>query len=130
MKFCAAPGCPKLVDRGYCDEHDKAKRKQISARRAETPNAYDYRWQRFRAWCMHALLYQRFGGCCVLCRIRFERESDVNWDHIIPLSKGGERIAENNVQPLCQRCNSRKGDRILGDGTTRAANTADGFEDS
>ena len=33
-------------------------------------------------------------------------------DHIIPLSKGGAREDLDNMQVMCQFCNSKKGDRI------------------
>lgn len=43
---------------------------------------------------------------CVVCGAT----EDLTIDHIVPLSKGGLNIIDN-VQPLCRRCNSSKGNR-------------------
>lgn len=34
-------------------------------------------------------------------------------DHIIPLSIGGPRLALNNLQPMCSKCNSKKGNKLV-----------------
>lgn len=49
----------------------------------------------------------KFDNKCVGCGIS-EEEVKLTIDHIIPLSKGG-RHHQDNIQPLCRSCNSRKG---------------------
>lgn len=44
---------------------------------------------------------------CAYCKTDERLETD----HIIPLSKGGDNTKEN-VQPLCRRCNAKKGDKV------------------
>ena len=34
-------------------------------------------------------------------------------DHIIPISKGGDELDMSNLQIMCTKCNSKKGDKIL-----------------
>ena len=34
-------------------------------------------------------------------------------DHVVPLSRGGRHEA-HNLQPLCKKCNAKKGDRLVG----------------
>jgi HNH endonuclease len=52
-------------------------------------------------------VWRRDGGKCVTCGSN-ER---IEFDHIIPLSKGGSNTVRN-IQILCERCNRAKGDSI------------------
>ncbi len=52
-------------------------------------------------------VWYRDGGQCVICGAKEYKE----FDHVIPLSKGGATTVEN-LQILCRKCNSEKGDRI------------------
>jgi hypothetical protein len=53
------------------------------------------------------LVWTRDGGTCVGCG----SNSDLHFDHIIPVVKGGGNTSAN-IQILCQRCNLRKSDKI------------------
>lgn len=52
-------------------------------------------------------VWQRDGGKCVECGA----EDYLEFDHIIPVAKGGANTAEN-IQLLCRRCNLKKSDRL------------------
>ena len=54
------------------------------------------------------LVWERDGGRCVKCG----STEDLEFDHIIPVSKGGSNT-EKNVQLLCATCNREKRDRIV-----------------
>jgi hypothetical protein len=51
----------------------------------------------------------QFNQSCAFC---FRTNIRLTADHILPLSKGGSDDIEN-IQPLCQRCNSIKKDRLI-----------------
>lgn len=46
------------------------------------------------------------GGICPMC----EKENPLSIDHIIPISKGGSNGLDN-LQVLCNSCNSGKGNK-------------------
>ena len=57
---------------------------------------------------VRAFVWRRDEGRCVRCGA----EDDLQFDHVIPVSRGGGRSAEN-VQILCGECNRQKGDAIV-----------------
>lgn len=52
-------------------------------------------------------VWLRDRGKCKRCG----REEDLEFDHIIPVAKGGSNT-ENNIELLCKSCNRKKSDRI------------------
>jgi hypothetical protein len=55
-------------------------------------------------------VWRRDHGCCVECGSK----ENIEFDHIIPVSKGGANTARN-IQLLCQECNRKKGASDPGD---------------
>jgi hypothetical protein len=53
-------------------------------------------------------VWNRDGGKCVRCGSRHNLE----FDHVIPVSKGGSSTARN-IQILCEACNRSKGDSLI-----------------
>lgn len=55
---------------------------------------------------------------CYMCHtplrlgVRKGEPGHVHFDHVIPLSRGGAHCSDN-IRPACQRCNQRKGNRLL-----------------
>ena len=52
-------------------------------------------------------VWNRDGGKCVQCG----SNEDLEFDHIIPFSKGGANT-KRNIQLLCESCNRKKSDKI------------------
>ncbi len=59
-----------------------------------------------RQW---AAMKRRYGHRCLCCKEVCDR---LSMDHVIPVSLGGSHC-EANIQPLCIKCNSSKGARII-----------------
>ena len=49
-------------------------------------------------------------GQCVVCG----SDDDLQFDHIIPVSRGGQSGDPANIQLLCGSCNRAKGNRWIG----------------
>lgn len=53
-------------------------------------------------------IVNKYDGKCLCCGIY----KKMTMDHVIPLIKGGDHDV-NNIQPLCQSCNSKKGVKTI-----------------
>lgn len=54
---------------------------------------------------------KEYNYTCPYCNRR-EPDIRLHADHIVPISKGGDNNI-NNIQPLCQSCNSKKSNKII-----------------
>jgi 5-methylcytosine-specific restriction endonuclease McrA len=59
----------------------------------------------------YAAILAEHGMFCHICFLVIVDESDLHFDHVIPLSLGGPHVAEN-IRPAHAICNLRKGARI------------------
>ncbi len=78
----------------------KSEKKRVQERKVNGNHTFE-EWE---------LLKKQYGFKCPACG-KSEPEIKLTEDHIIPLSKGGSDWIEN-IQPLCQSCNSRKHTKI------------------
>lgn len=93
MNPCAEPGCPELVESGYCAEH----RKRVGGSR----------------WLKLQKSKLRSDPLCEICRRNFATEVD----HIRELQDGGGEFDWDNLQSLCRDCHKAKsGERRRIDG--------------
>ena len=58
----------------------------------------------FASWEEWFDLCEKYDNKCLCCG----RKAKLTIDHIVPIRKGGNSLIEN-LQPLCKRCNSKKG---------------------
>ena len=107
---CSYPGCPKLTDGRFCEEHAKleAQRYEKYDRNPETKRRYGRAWKRIRD------SYAAAHPLCELClkEGRYVKTEEIH--HIKPLSEGGTHARENLIA-LCKPCHARihaeRGDR-------------------
>ena len=107
---CSYPGCPKLTNGRFCEEHAKleARRYEKYDRSPEIKRRYGRAWKRIRD------SYAAAHPLCVLClkEGRYVKTEEIH--HIKPLSEGGTHARENLIA-LCKPCHARihaqRGDR-------------------
>jgi len=95
---CRHPGCAKLSDGVYCEEH-----RNLYARENAAERGYDSKWRNAR------LRFLRENPLCVQCRKRGKLVPATVVDHKIP-HRGDRQLFwdKNNWQPLCKSCHDRK----------------------
>ncbi len=94
---CARPGCPALVESGYCPEH--ARSGTEFGRESSDKRGYDYRWRKFR----ESYLKQSENVICADCRV--QRSTDIH--HLKKLKDFPQlKYVLSNLLGLCAKCHS------------------------
>lgn len=107
---CSHPGCPKLTDGRFCEEHAKqeAKRYEKYDRDPAVRRRYGRAWKRIRD------SYAAQHPLCELCQQQGQFVPTEEIHHRTPLSEGGTH-ARDNLIALCKSCHSKihaeRGDR-------------------
>lgn len=89
-----------VLSGGPTNRAARAKRRQLRERAADVGDEID-----------HDAVFDRHNGLCLVCKLPVAREL-ATFDHIVPISKGGEDTEENQA-PAHRACNSQKKDDPL-----------------
>jgi len=95
---CRHPGCPKLADGVYCDEHRGLYQRENASQRG-----YGSQWRVAREQ------FLRHNPLCVLCISQGKIQPATVVDHIIP-HRGDQKLFWDmtNWQALCKSCHDKK----------------------
>jgi len=99
---CSYPGCPRLTEERYCEEHKKLASKQYErySRDPVAKRRYGREWQKIRARFLAA------HPLCEQCKKEGRLTKATEVHHILPLDHGGTHD-ESNLMALCKPCHSR-----------------------
>jgi 5-methylcytosine-specific restriction protein A len=101
LRYCAQPGCPRLVQRGRCQAHTRTER--------DRPNVDVRKWYRTARWA--ALRAQKMAEqpLCVECERAGIVEPWTDLDHIRPHRSDPVLFYDcDNLQGLCKQHHSAK----------------------
>jgi 5-methylcytosine-specific restriction protein A len=98
---CFCPGCGRLTDGRYCDEHRQTAERQYNRylRDPDTNKRYGRAWKKLRA----RFLLQH--PLCEQCRKEDRLTAAEEVHHLLPLANGGTND-ERNLMALCKSCHS------------------------
>ncbi len=98
---CSYPGCPRLTDGRYCEEHQKIITSHYNRheRDPESKRRYGRAWRRIRDG------YLSKHPMCEKCQQEGKLTAAEEVHHVKPLSKGGTH-AEENLMALCKKHHS------------------------
>lgn len=103
FKTCLHPGCPELVQSGYCDKHKKDTKNYDSNRGTAAQRGYDSRWRKYR------INFLNKNPLCVECLKEGRYVPATVVDHI-KAHKGNKKLFWDpmNHQALCKQCHDKK----------------------
>lgn len=102
-KICAKAGCFNTTDFKFCDSCKNSGSVSIYQKPREKNAFYDTaRWRKASEY------FRQKNPWCVDCQKAGIDTLAEHVDHIIPITQGGEQLAESNLQSLCIPCHSRK----------------------
>lgn len=96
------PGCPRLTNGRYCEEHERLMNARYNKyeRPYKSGERYGAEWRKIRN------RYIKAHPLCEICRGRGLVVPATEVHHKIPLSRGGTHDDEN-LMSLCKSCHSR-----------------------
>ena len=99
---CSYPGCPKLTDGQYCEDHAAVARRQYNKyeRTPDINKKYGRAWKRIRD--RHISLHP----LCEQCEKDGRIVPAAEVHHILPVSKGGTH-SRDNLMSLCRSCHNK-----------------------
>ena len=109
-KPCSFPGCPKLTEGQFCEEHEKQENRRYEKydRDPAVRRRYGRAWKRIRD------RYAAKHPFCEECQKKGVLRPVEEVHHKLPLAEGGTHD-ESNLVSLCQPCHARihaeRGDR-------------------
>ena len=107
---CSHPGCPRLTDGRFCEEHAKAEAQRYEKydRDPAVRRRYGRAWKRIRD------SYVQQHPLCERCQEQGKLIPTEEVHHKVPLSEGGTH-ARSNLIALCKSCHAQihaeRGDR-------------------
>ena len=107
---CSSPGCPRLTDGRYCEEHAKAEAKRYEKydRDPAVRRRYGRAWKRIRD------SYIQQHPLCEKCGETGKLTPAEEVHHKLPLSQGGTHEQRNLIalfQPCHSKIHAERGDR-------------------
>ena len=103
QRICTYPGCTKVQFGPRCEAHAYPPRPD--KRESASTRGYDRDWRALRDWYI-----ERHPICEI--KVKCDGRPAVLVDHIKPISKGGERLDERNLQSSCRACHDWKTSEI------------------
>lgn len=100
---CRKPGCPELVDSGYCEDHSELTKEADRWRGSSSSRGYDAEWRRVR---LQALKRDKY--ICQHCIADGRVTSAVDVHHVQKLTSYPHlRLVLTNLISLCKGCHAK-----------------------